>query len=67
MDSSSFAFRYPVDKKNIGTLPESFVFNLLAFARAADDCLEIMYNAVYAIDEQTEVTIENLDEISDRS
>lgn len=60
LDSNSFAFRYPVDKKNVGTLPESFVFNVLSFARAADSCLEMLYNALHSIDAHTEETIDNL-------
>jgi len=54
MDPNSFAFRYPVNKKNADALPKSFVFDVRAFARAADSCLEILYNASYSIDDRTE-------------
>lgn len=61
MDSNSFAFRYPVDKKNVGALPASFVFNVLAFASAADSCLKVLYDALYSIEARTEATIDNLE------
>ncbi|MEA2560123.1 MAG: hypothetical protein QOH06_1627 [Acidobacteriota bacterium] len=57
MDSSSFNFRYPVDTKEDNALPEHFVFDVLAFARAADACLEILYNASYSIDARAETAI----------
>lgn len=54
MDSGSFSFRYPVDTNENNALPESFVIDVLAFARAADSCLEILYNASYSIDDRAE-------------
>jgi hypothetical protein len=60
MDPSSFAYRYPVDKKNDSALPQSLVFNVLAFARAADSCLQILYNAWYSLDDFTDGAISML-------
>jgi hypothetical protein len=34
MDPDSFAFRYPVNKKNNDALPKAFMLNVLAFARS---------------------------------
>jgi len=49
MDPNSFCFRYPVNKKDEAALPKSFGFNVVGFAREADSCLEILYNASYSI------------------
>jgi hypothetical protein len=57
MDSDSFAFRYPVNKKDNDALPKAFMLNVLAFARDADSCLEILYNASYSIDDRAESAI----------
>jgi hypothetical protein len=65
MDPNSFAFRYPVNKKNDDALPKSFVLDVLAFARAADSCLETLYNASYSIDDLTESAKAELSDSAD--
>jgi hypothetical protein len=57
MDPDSFAFRYPVNKKDNDALLKAFMLNVLAFARDADSCLEILYNASYFIDDHAESAI----------
>jgi len=54
IDSNSFTFRYPVDKQNVGALPDSFAFDILAFARAADSCLDVLYNASCTVEHYLE-------------
>ena len=49
MDPNSLCFRYPVNKKDEAALPKSLWINVTAFARAADKCLKILYNASYSI------------------
>lgn len=50
VDPSSFAFRYPVDKKLRAALPHHFCFSLFAFAEQLDPVLETLDGAVTGLE-----------------
>lgn len=53
-DKTSFAFRYPVDKKGAGSLPHHFAFDLKKFAAQIEPLLDVLYGSAVGLEEVLE-------------
>lgn len=58
VDAGSYAFRYPLDKKDTGSLASGFRFNLFEFCEVLDSLFPVLQGAAIGADEELQATLE---------
>ncbi|OGC04431.1 hypothetical protein A2276_08675 [candidate division WOR-1 bacterium RIFOXYA12_FULL_43_27] len=59
LDSNSFSFRYPVNKKGLSILSENFILNVVEFAKKADPVFDLLDGAIVGLSEEWQTRADN--------